>query len=318
MTIFRRVIRWFFFLAGFVAGIAGTVAFVLSRRMVMPPRQRLWANPNDLGLLYETVQFPAQDGLRLSGWFVPAPADSRRNRATVVLVHGWAWNRLGDTAEDVTSNLAGNTPVDMLRLLYHLHQEGFHVLTFDLRNHGESAAASPITFGLEEAKDLLGALAYLKGRADVNPDRIGVVGFSMGANALLYTLAKSDQIGAAVAVQPISGPVYVHRLGADLFGPLSHLIMPLTELFYRLEGGPSFNSIRPGTAVSRAYPIPVLYIQGQGDRWGSVADVTEMAAATVNAHGPLLVDSGHRCGGYQYAVDNPKIIAAFFEEHLPE
>jgi hypothetical protein len=52
-----------------------------------------------------------------------------------------------------------------------------------------------------------------------------------------------------------------------------------------------FNSIWPKTAVSRAYPIPVLYIQGQGDRWGSVADVTEMAAATVNAHGPLLVET---------------------------
>jgi uncharacterized protein len=318
MTIFRRVIRWLFFLGGFVAGIAATIAFVLSRRMVAPPRQQLWATPDELGLLYETVQFPAQDGLRLSGWFVPASADSRRKKATVVLVHGWAWNRLGDTAEDLVSNLMGNSPVDMLRLLFHLHQEGFHVLTFDLRNHGESAVAPPITFGPGEAKDLLGALAYLKGRPDVDPDRIGVVGFSIGANALLYTLARSDQIGAAVAVQPTSAPVYVHRLGVDLFGLLGQLIIPLAELFYRLEGGPPLASILPGTAVSRAYPIPVLYIQGQGDRWGSVADVTEMAAATVNAHGPLLVDSGHRCGGYQYAVDNPKIIAAFFEEHLPE
>jgi uncharacterized protein len=318
MTIFRRVIRWLFFIAGFVVGIAATIAFVISRRMVSPPRQPLWATPDELGLQYETVQFPAQDGLRLSGWFVPAPADSRRQRATVVLVHGWPGNRLGDTTEDVLSNLMGSTPVDLLRLLFHLHQEGFNVLTFDLRNHGHSASAPPITFGQEEAKDLLGALAYLKGRSDVDPERIGVVGFSMGANTLLYTLAKSDQIAAAVAVQPTSAPVFAHRLAADLFGPLGQLIMPLTELFYRLEGGVPFNSVWPKTAVARAYPIPVLYIQGQGDRWGSVADVTEMAAATVNAHGPLLVETSHRYGGYQYAVDNPRIITAFFEEHLPE
>lgn len=318
MTIFRRAIRWFFFLAGFVVGIATTIAFVMSRRMISPPRQSLWATPDELGLLYETVQFPAQDGVRLSGWFVPAPADSRRKGGTVVLVHGWPWNRLGDTAEDLLSNLMGSTPVDMLRLLFHLHQEGFNVLTFDLRNHGQSASAPPVGFGLEESKDLLGALAYLKGRPDVNPDRIGAVGFSMGANALLYTLTKSDQIGAAVAVQPTSAPVFAQRLGADLFGPLGQLIVPLAELFYRLAGGVAFNSIWPKTAVSRAYPIPVLYIQGQGDPWGSVADVNEIAAATVNAHGPLLVDTSHRYGGYQYAVDNPKIIAAFFEEHLPE
>jgi uncharacterized protein len=318
MTIFRRVLRWFFFIIGFIGGIAATIAFVLSRRMVAPPRQRLWATPDELGLLYETVQFPAQDGLRLSGWFVPAPTDSRRKNGTVVLVHGWPWNRLGDTAEDVVANLTGSTPVDMLRLLYSLHQEGFHVLTFDLRNHGESAAAPPVTFGREEAKDLLGALAYLKGRTDVDPDRIGVVGFSMGANALLYTLAKSDQIRAGVAVQPTSVSVFAHRFGADLFGPLGKLIVPLAELFYRLEGGPTLASIRPATAVSRAYPVPVLYVQGLGDRWGSAEDVAHMAAATVNAHGPLLVETSHRFGGYQYAVDNPKIIAAFFEEHFPE
>jgi len=318
MTIFRRVIRWFFFLAGFVVGIATTIAFVMSRRMISPSRQPLWATPDELGLLYETVQFPAQDGVRLSGWFVPAPADSRHKNATVVLVHGWAWNRLGDTAEDVMANLMGNTPVDLLRLLFHLHREGFHVLTFDLRNHGESASAPPVGFGSEEAKDLLGALAYLKGRRDVDPDRIGVVGFSMGANALLYTLAKSDQIGAAVAVQPSSGPVLAHGMGADLFGPLGQLVVPLAELFYRLAGGPALNSIWPAKAMSRAYPIPVLYVQGQGDRWGTVADVTTMAAATLNADQPLLVGSTHRYGGYQYVVDNPKIIAAFFEAHLPE
>jgi uncharacterized protein len=318
MTIFRRVLRWLFFIAGFVAGIAAAIAFLFSRLLTAPPRQRLWATPDELGLLYETVQFPAQDGLRLSGWFVPAPTDSRRKKATVVLVHGWPWNRLGDTAEDMVANLTGSTPVDLLRLLYSLHQEGFHVLTFDLRNHGESAAASPVTFGQEEAKDLLGALAYLKGRADVDPERIGVVGFSMGANVLLYTAAKSDQIRAGVAVQPTSPAIFAQRFGVDIFGPLAKLIIPLTELFYRLEGGPTLASIRPESAVSRAYPIPILYIQGQGDRWGSVEDVANMAAATVNAHGPLLVDTGHRSGGYQYVVDNPKIIAAFFEEHLPE
>ena len=318
MTIFRRVIRWFFFIAGFIGGVAATIALIFSRRMVAPPRQAIWATPDELGLLYETVQFPAQDGVRLSGWFVPAPTDSRRKQATVILLHGWPWNRLGDTAEDVVANLTGNTPVDMLRLLYSLHQEGFNVLTFDLRNHGLSAAAAPVTFGQQEAKDLLGALAYLKGRADVNPNRIGVVGFSMGANALLYTLAQSDQIAAGVAVQPTTPALFAQRFGLDTFGLLAHLILPLAELFYRLQGGPAWGSIQPETAVSRAYPIPVLYIQGQGDRWGSVDDVATMAAATVNAQPPLLVETTHRYGGYQYAVDNPKIIAAFFEEHLPE
>ena len=62
---------------------------------------------------------------------------------------------------------------------------------FDLRNHGESAAHPPVTFGQSEADDLLGALAYLSARPDVDPARLAAIGFSMGANAILYALPQT-------------------------------------------------------------------------------------------------------------------------------
>ena len=316
MKLFRRVLRWLFFLSGFLCGVVVAVAAFFAQRLIAPSRQRLWATPDDVGLEYEEVQFPAQDGLRLSGWFVPAAADSQRQGATVVLIHGWPWNRLGEAADDLFANVVGATPVDLLRLLFALHQEGFNVLTFDLRNHGESASAPPMTFGLEEHKDLLGALAYLETRDDVDADGIAVVGFSMGANTLLYTLPHTDQIKAAVAVQPTSIDHFASRFGAHLTGALAKLILPLTELIYRLAGGPAFDDVRPETAVSRAFPIPVLYVQGSGDPWGSVDDVQAMAAATVAGRGPLIVDTRDRFGGYQYVVDNPKVVVAFLEQHL--
>ena len=46
--------------------------------------------------------------------------------------------------------------------------------------------------------------------------------------------------------------------------------------------------------------------------------VNQMVEATPNARGPLFVDTTHRYGGYQYVIDNPKILSAFFEQHLPE
>ena len=317
MAIFRRVLRWLFLLSAFVAGLIVTIAALFAQRMIKPPRQRLWATPADLGLAYEDVHFPAQDGLRLAGWFLPAAADSRRQGGTIVLVHGWPWNRLGDAADDLVSNLIGSTPVDLLRLAHALHQDGYHVLMFDLRNHGESASSPPLTFGQEEARDLLGALAYLNGRTDVDSQRVGVIGFSAGANAVLYALAQTDQIKAAIVAQPTTPAIYSRRFAADLLGPLARLALPLAELLYRASGGSRLGLLRPAAAAITAN-TPVLFVQGNGDRWGSMEDVARMAAAVPQARGPLYVDTTHRFEGYQYVIDNPKIVTAFFEQHLPE
>lgn len=318
MNLFRRVIRLFLILVGFLAGIVLAIAAYMARRMIAPSRQPLWATPGDLNIDFENVHFPAQDGVRLAGWFLPAGPDSLRKGATIVLVHGWPWNRLGESATDPLAMLDGTSRVDLLRLAFALHRDGFHVFMFDLRNHGESAAMPPVTFGVQEAKDLLGALAYLNGRSDVVPNRLGVVGFSMGANTLLYALPHTDQIKAGIAVQPTSADVFAEGYSNYLLGAAGRVILPLAEQIYRLAGGLQLNSIRPAAVAGGAGDVPILYVQGDGDQWGSAADVQQMAAMTPQASGPLLVEASHRFEGYQYVIDNPKVVTAFFEQHLPE
>lgn len=315
---FRRALRWFFWVVGLLVALVTAIAAFFARRIISPPRQPLWANPGDLGLDYDDVQFPAQDGVRIAGWFIPALADSTRRGATIILIHGWPWNRLGEAADDLYANLTGEKPVDLLRLAYALHQEGFHILMYDMRNHGESAAAPPVAFGQEEAKDLLGAIAYLNGRAEVAADRVGVVGFSMGANSLLYALGQTDQIAAAVAVQPTTLAVFSQKYGQELLGPLSTLVLPVVEFFYQTAGGLYWSAYRPSFAAAGAGKTPILFVQGNGDPWGDVEDVAQIAEAAPNARGPLFVDSTDRFGGYQYVIDNPKVVISFFEQELPE
>ncbi len=318
MSAFRRTLRFLFTLAGFGVGLATAVAFYFSRMMVAPPRQRIWGTPGNIGLDYEAVSFPSQDGLRLSGWFIPAKADSMRKGATLLLVHGWPWNRLGDATEDLLSNVNGATPVDMLRLALHLHNAGFNLLMFDLRNHGESASLPPVTFGVNEARDVLGAVAYVNGRSDVDPARVGAIGFSMGANAALYAMSETSAIKGLVAVQPTSPTVFASGFASYVMGPFGKLILPLTELFYKLQGGIDFELIRPISASAAAGEAPILSIQGNGDRWGSVADVQQITAVATNGTGPIIPETTHRYEGYQYLINHPEIAVAFFEQHFPE
>jgi dienelactone hydrolase len=315
MITFRRVIQLVLLLAGFVAGLITAITALFSRLVIQPPRQRLWATPADVGLAYEEVHFPARDGVRLAGWFLPGAGNGQEG-ATIVLVHGWPWNRLGAAGEGLWDMIMGARPVPLLRLAHALQQAGYHVLMFDLRNHGQSAAAPPVTFGLNEAQDLLGALEYLAGRPEVDVRRVGTVGFSMGGNTVLFSLPRGAALKAAVVVQPTSPRVFNRRYGAARLGRLSQVVNPLVQLVYRFAGGLSFSAIEPVFAAAGAGKTAVLYVQGQGDPWGSVDNVARMAAVTPGAVEPLFVESNGRFGGYQYIVDNPGVCLAFFQAHL--
>ena len=317
MLTFRRSLRLLFGLAGFLLGLFFAATAYLAKMMIAPARQSEWANPEDRGLKFEEVQFPAQDGLRVSGWFIPAQQENQKPiSATIVLVHSWQWSRLGYAPEGLFANVSGSTKIDFLKLSNNLHEEGYHVLTFDLRNHGQSASAHPVTFGQSEAKDLLGALNYLGTREDVDRTRIGVIGFSMGANAALFALPQTKMMKAIVAIQPVTPGLFFHKLTNDILGMFGPPISFSVEIVYRLFGGPRLAGIIPAFAAKGAGKTPVLFVQGAGDNWGSPDDVSEIAEATPSAQELLFVKSNHRFEGYQYIIDNPGPACAFFRQHL--
>ncbi len=316
MTLFSRTLRLFFFLIGLGVGLMAAIIALLTRQMVNPSRQRLWTNPKDVGLAYEDVQFPARDGARVSGWFIPGSAvDADREpgkRPTILLVHSWMWNRLGNSAESMLDNMSGALPVDVLRLTHALHRAGYNTLMFDLRNHGLSASVPPTTFGLQEANDLLGAVDYVAQRSDVDVQRIGAIGFSVGANAILFSLQHTSQLNAAVLVQPASPSSFADRFSADLLGPLGAPVIMLAETAYRVFGGLPMRTIRPIDAAAGAGKTPLLYVQSNRDRWGSLDDVADMVAATPKASPPVYIDAGHRFTGYQYIINQPHVCIDFF------
>jgi dipeptidyl aminopeptidase/acylaminoacyl peptidase len=317
MSLFRRALRIFLLVAGVIAGMITVISAFFLRLLLSPPRQRLWTTPAQLGLPFEDVNFPARDGLRLSGWFIPRKRATKRGPATtIILVHGWPWNRLGSAKENFLTDIPGSAPVDIIHLSHALHTAGFNVLMFDMRNHGQSAAAGPVTFGLNESSDLLGAIDYLTKREDIEGERLGVVGFSAGANALLYALPHTDRIKAAVAVQPVSPRIFAARYTQWLIGPLGKPILWLVDLVYQFASGMRLQAIEPAFAAAGAGNTPLLFIQGTGDPWGSVEDVINIAAAAPNAGAPLFVETNGRYGGYNYAIAHPEITAAFFRKHI--
>ena len=318
MNLFNRAIRLFLFVTVAIVGLAAAIAAFMARLVLAPTRTTLWTTPDEVGLSYSDVQFPARhDGIRLSGWFIPADHQEGEKRPTVIMIHGWPWQRLGEEPVGPTAQLLRSSKVDLLRMAKSLRDAGYHVLMFDLRNHGESASAGSITFGQQEANDLLGAIDYVKSIPEVDDNRIGTLGFSMGGNTILYGLTHTDQLKAAIAVQPTSPAHFAKRLAHDMTGPLSKLVLPMTNWFIELGGGMRMRETDPLYAAPSAGQTPVLFVQGAGDKWGSVENVTEIAAATPNTIDLIIAaEATDRYSGYQYIIDNPHIAISFFDDYL--
>jgi uncharacterized protein len=129
-----------------------------------------------LGVPHEDVTFTSTDGLRLAGWYIPS-----RNRAAIVVVHGGGGSRAG--------------AVRHARMLARL---GYGVLLYDERGRGDSQGA-PDAIGWTWNRDVAGALRWLERRPDVDTRRIGGLGLSTGAEAMLQAAAERGDLHAVVA-----------------------------------------------------------------------------------------------------------------------
>ncbi len=192
--------------------------------------------PADATLSYEDVSLTTSDRLRLTGWYVPG-----RNRAAVILAHG-----------------LGGSKVLMLNHARALAFDGYGVLMIDLRAHGGSEGDT-IT-GVHEADDILAGVDYLRSRTDVDADKIGAIGVSLGAGAVLQAARRCESI-RAVILEGL-GPVCL----ADHGGPPKtfrrKFNYPINWLNYRFMDWMSGEKIPEGVteALPRLWPRPVMLV----------------------------------------------------------
>ena len=123
----------------------------------------------ELGVPYESVTVTTSDSLELAASYVPS-----HNHAAVVL-------------------FPGATRPEQARMLI---RHGYGVLLLDPRGQGSSEGDIVRWAG---DRDLLAGVAYLRSRPDVDPDRIGGFGFSIGGEILLEAAAQSSAFRAIVS-----------------------------------------------------------------------------------------------------------------------
>jgi len=185
-------------------------------------RSAVMHSPSEHGLDAEDVTFPSSDGVPLEGWFIPAPGAD----GVVIANHPMGFTRSGMPThlEPWHSQWApsGNGfEVDFVPDYRILHDAGYHVLAYDLRNHGLSGAANGgvASSGIFEARDVVGALDYVRGRPDTRACAVGLFSRCLGASSTFAAMTQFPSafggVRALVAPQPVSAEtIFGRRLAA--------------------------------------------------------------------------------------------------------
>ena len=230
-------------------------------RLIHPERNPIDTSPAEFGIAeWEDVSFLSADGLRLRGWFIPPGPNV--DGATILLLHGFSYNRAG-----------------MLPQAALLVEQGYGALLYDTRNLGESEG-TVTTLGLNEPLDVRGALDYLLARDDVNPQRIGIIGESLGAATAIRAAATMPELKAVVAEAAFSSLEENVAEGVRrLTGLPPFPFAPLVLWFAEQEAGGQVGQVRPVDEIGQIAPRPLLLLHGGRDPLIGVGNSERLYAA---------------------------------------
>ncbi|MCA2228427.1 alpha/beta hydrolase [Nonomuraea aurantiaca] len=205
-------------------------------------RSPILHTPAEQGLDWEDVTFPARDGVPLEGWLIPAPGSDR----LVIANHPMGFTRSGLPAHlepwHAQWAASGNGfEIDFTPDYKILHDAGYHVLAYDLRNHGHSGEGNGgiTSSGIYEARDVAGALDYVRRRPDTRDTAIGLFSRCLGAGSTFAAITQFpdafDGVRCLLAAQPVTARVIIGRRLAlmglsDRLDQLEQLIVARTSI----------------------------------------------------------------------------------------
>ncbi len=235
-----------------------------------------------------------EDGFTLRGWYHP----TEEHRRLVVMVHGlWSsWGEMAGLGRD-------------------LHERGYDILLFDLRGHGQSDR-SRVSMGRRERCDLRAVLNWAEAQG-FSTDRIGWVGFSMGASTLLMEAAQNSRIKTVVLDSPygnlpelLDGQLTQHSHLPRWFNPG---ILVAAHLAY----GVRTDDLIPIRSAKAWGDRPLLLIHGEADTTVPVRQARLLA----NAAGPtcrtvLLPGIDHVKAYESDPLSYVSAVDSFFQRHL--
>ncbi|MEO0978994.1 MAG: alpha/beta hydrolase [Pseudomonadota bacterium] len=285
---------------------------MISNMMVKPFQSPLFDSPEAHGLDYENVEFKAEDGVTLRGWLIKGGTGK-----VIVQSHfGVQCNRGGWTPKGHGPIAPWKQDIKFLRQAKYLVDQGYSVLMYDLRGHGESDIGTIpwVSWGPEEAKDVIAAVDFASERY---PEAsIGLLSICMGSASTTYAFGREDGLGrrtnlkAMIAVQPLLYTCFIKALGMPGFMARSGEKVSAKRLGFDMST-PDFVKDAPRVTV------PTLVVQNTNDPWTEMGMVRDYYDALKVEKELMLLDlEKSRFAAYDYLGTHPEEMMGWFDRYM--
>lgn len=285
----------------------------VANSVTKPGKSPVFGDPKDFGLDYEDVKFKASDGVTLSGWLIKGETDK-----VIIQTHfGIQSSRSGYTPKGKGLVKVWPKDIEFLRHVKHLVNEGYTVLMYDLRNHGNSDKGTVewVTGGVEEYKDVLAAVKFISTHDKYKDADIGLLSICMGAMSTTYAygikggLQENKNIKALLAIQPLG---YVDFLKG--FGFSEKQIEKANKLNLGRGGKDFYSNCMPQV---KHITVPTMLVQNKNDPWTNL-DWIKQYYDNLNVEKEMFWIDGekNRFVAYDYFSHSPERMLNFFKKYL--
>ena len=285
----------------------------LTDMMTLGGQSPVFETPDVYGLNYEDVSFKTSDGVTLSGWLMKGATDK-----VIIQSHfGVQCSRAGYTPEGKGMVKLSKKNISFLRQAKHLVEQGYSVLMYDLRNHGNSGEGTNkyIAWGCEEAKDVVAAVDFISSHADYKAANIGLLSICMGTSStsfaygLEHGLQEYPNVKALISVQPLRYLDYMKAMGIPDF---------LTRRVNK------YNMKRGGADLSDSFfkyvseiKVPTLVVQNSNDPWTNIDSVREYYDLLGGEKEMLWLDlDKNRAAAYDWLGTSPETLSEFYNTYM--
>jgi hypothetical protein len=211
----------------------------------------------------------------------------------------------------------GETQDQMLSIAEFLHRAGFSVLTYNSRARATSGGRY-VTLGAMEQHDVVSLVNYAVGRRDVDANRIGILGISMGGASAILAAARDKRLRAVVDDSGFSDAPRVIAAGFEHFIHLPAFpFAPITIGIADFRANVDVNRVRPMDVIAEVSPRPLLIIHDSGDAIVPVDNsLRNFAAARQPKELWLVPGSGHAQAETIAKSEYETRVTKFFEDAL--
>lgn len=235
--------------------------------IVRPLRSFIFKTPDEYGMDYQDLVIQSEDGVALEAWYIPAKQKSDK---LVIFNHALPMCRAGYPGH-FGLPWAGfdAVEIDFVIQYKHLTDAGYNVLTYDIRNHGNSGAANGGLSGIGnwEWRDCVGVKKFVDAHPELSKMKVALYSQCMGGNSQYRAIMERPELFENVKC--MVSPMVV-SMGAifDAFSELQGVrqYQELIDLELMKMGAFTAAEMTPHL-TAHAVKMPTMIVQVLDDAW---------------------------------------------------